>query len=325
MSRVRCEAVSKRFGATTALDAVSLDVADGSLTALLGPSGSGKTTLLRSIAGFVVPDAGRIMFDTESIERVPPQRRQIGMVFQAYALFPHLSVAENVAFGLRIRRVAKAEARERVAEALRLVRLEGYADRRPRQLSGGQQQRVALARALVTRPRVLLLDEPLSALDRRLRQAMQLELRSLQRQVGITTILVTHDQEEALTMADRIAVLAEGRLVQEGTPQEVYERPRTAFAATFLGEANLIDGGARAVRPERVRLVRAGETVPPGQRALPVIVREVVYAGSSITYLCTGQDSEIRVVTANTGEPGPAGGEHAQAAFRIEDAVEMQG
>jgi ABC-type Fe3+/spermidine/putrescine transport system ATPase subunit len=325
VSRVEAAGLTKRYGAAAALDEVSIAFPEGRLFALLGPSGSGKTTLLRSIAGFVRPDRGEIRFDGEPVQGVPPHRRGIGMVFQSYALFPHLSVADNVAFGLAVRGVPRRDIAREVGDALGLVRLTGLERRRPRQLSGGQQQRVALARALVTRPRVLLLDEPLSALDRRLRQAMQLELRALVRRVGITTILVTHDQEEALTMADRIAVLAEGRVVQEGTPREVYERPRTAFAATFLGDANLLDSGRRAIRPERLLLLPPDGPPPDGLATLPATVREAVYAGGTITYLCEAQGREIRAVQANSGgQASFAPGAAVRLAYRPADAVELE-
>ena len=219
--------------------------ADGGFYALLGPSGSGKTTLLRMVAGFEHPDAGRISIAGRPVEDVPVEKREIGMVFQSYALFPNMSVFDNVAFGLAVRGAARARIRSRVGEALELVRLAGFDRRRPHQLSGGQKQRVALARALVTRPRVLLLDEPLSALDKALRVEMQVELKRIQRDVAITTLFVTHDQEEALTLSDRVGILNEGRLIQEGPPHEIYERPETAFAARFLGDANLLAGIAR--------------------------------------------------------------------------------
>ena len=242
MSRVDLEHVSKRYAAIAALHEISLSFRDGEFFGLLGPSGSGKTTLLRAIAGFVEPDEGTISFDGQRVENVPVHKRQIGMVFQNYALFPNLTVAGNIAFGLSVRRVAGSEAGRQVSEMLELVRLTGLNERKPRELSGGQQQRVALARALVTRPKVLLLDEPLGALDRRLRQEMQVELKDIQRETGVTTIFVTHDQEEALTLSDRIAIIDQGRLMQMGEPREIYERPATIFAAQFLGDANIFSG-----------------------------------------------------------------------------------
>jgi ABC-type Fe3+/spermidine/putrescine transport system ATPase subunit len=238
MSDVVVTNAVKKYDAIVALGGVSIHFKEGELFGLLGPSGSGKTTLLRAIAGFVTLDEGSVLIDGQDISGVPVHLRNIGMMFQNYALFPHLSVADNVAFGLEVRSLPKAEVQERVRAALGMVRLTGLEQRRPKQLSGGQQQRVALARALVTRPKVLLLDEPLGALDKHLRQEMQIELRRIQRAVGITTIFVTHDQEEALTLSDRIAIFDSGRIVQEGAPMEVYERPRSKFAAGFLGEAN---------------------------------------------------------------------------------------
>jgi spermidine/putrescine ABC transporter ATP-binding subunit len=242
MSDVVVTNAVKKYDAIVALGGVSIHFKEGELFGLLGPSGSGKTTLLRAIAGFVTLDEGSVLIDGQDISGVPVHLRNIGMMFQNYALFPHMSVADNVAFGLEVRSLPKSEVQERVKAALAMVRLTGLEQRRPKQLSGGQQQRVALARALVTRPKVLLLDEPLGALDRHLRQEMQIELRRIQRAVGITTIFVTHDQEEALTLSDRIAIFDSGRIIQEGAPMEVYERPRTRFAAGFLGEANFLHG-----------------------------------------------------------------------------------
>ncbi len=319
MSRVEVDRVSKHYGAVRALDQVSLAFDDGEFFGLLGPSGSGKTTLLRVIAGFVEPDSGDIRFDERPMRDVAVHRREIGMVFQNYALFPHMSVFDNIAFGLSVRQLAAAEIRDRVTEILGLVRLAGFEERRPRQLSGGQQQRVALARALVTKPRVLLLDEPLGALDKRLRQQMQIELRQIQREVAITTIFVTHDQEEALTLSDRIAIFNEGRVVQIGSPHAVYERPSSAFAANFLGDANFFagrvlsragqggrieaDGGRRiatldplppagskvtvAVRPEKMMLDAAAATAGAERDTAnrwAGVVKQAVYSGSSITY-----------------------------------------
>ncbi len=354
MSRVEVVGVTKTYGPVRALDNVSLVFEDGVFFALLGPSGSGKTTLLRAIAGFVTPDAGSIVIDGRAVEDLPPHRRDLGMVFQNYALFPHLSVFDNVAFGLAVRGVARAEIAERVAAMLRLVRLEGMAERRPRQLSGGQQQRIALARALVTRPRVLLLDEPLGALDRRLRQEMQIELKQIQREVGITAIFVTHDQEEALTLSDRVALINEGRLVQVGAPGEVYERPATRFAAGFLGDANFFEGRAAgrdgpfgriadgasrailtadplpadgapvtvAVRPEKIVLRAPTEGVDPVLvNRLDGIVRQAVYSGSSITYIVEAEGRRLVVFEQNTAaSPHPPGAAVA-ALFRPEHAV----
>jgi ABC-type Fe3+/spermidine/putrescine transport system ATPase subunit len=316
MSRVDVAEVSKRYGSVKALDRVSLYFLDGEFFGLLGPSGSGKTTLLRAIAGFVEPDEGAISFDGERVESVPVHRRAIGMVFQNYALFPNLDVEGNIAFGLAVRGTSLAERQVRVEEMLRLVRLTGLGARKPRELSGGQQQRVALARALVTRPKVLLLDEPLGALDRRLRQEMQVELKEIQRKSGVTTIFVTHDQEEALTLSDRIAIIDQGRVVQVGAPVDVYERPSTVFAAQFLGDANifrgqrsadalLLDDGARLtapgtsptviVRPEKMLVFKRGE-IPPADLSnlLPGRILQSIYSGASIAYrIATGPRDQI--------------------------------
>jgi len=244
-SEVRLEGVGKRFGETWAVRGVSLHIRAGEFYTFLGPSGCGKTTLLRIIAGFAFPDEGRVWLDDELVNALPPWRRDVGMVFQSYAIWPHMTVFENVAFGLRERGVPRAEIGARVAEALCMVNLEGLEGRRPSQLSGGQQQRVALARTLVVQPRVLLLDEPLSNLDARLRAQMRLELLKLQRDLGITTIYVTHDQEEALALSTRIAVMSVGAVVQEGTPREIYEAPQERFVAEFVGAANLLGGQVR--------------------------------------------------------------------------------
>jgi ABC-type Fe3+/spermidine/putrescine transport system ATPase subunit len=304
MTQISVTSVTKSYGAFKALDGVSVEFQDGEFFGLLGPSGSGKTTLLRSIAGFVTPDSGHIAFDGEPMERIPVHRRRIGMVFQSYALFPHLTVNRNLAFGLEVRGAAQAGIEAKIAQYLALVRLEGLGERKPRELSGGQQQRVALARALITEPRVLLLDEPLGALDRKLRQEMQVELRDIQRRTGITTIFVTHDQEEALTLSDRIAIIHEGRIVQIGAPQEVYERPVSVFAAQFLGDANVLRGksapgglvlpggsfirtaggetGLAVIRPEKVR-IGAGPS-PATANALSGTVLQSVYSGASVLY-----------------------------------------
>src|SRR5512145_1230470 len=239
---VELQNITKRFGDFIAVDDVSLDIKDGEFFSLLGPSGCGKTTCLRMIAGFELPSEGEIKIRGKSMGDTPPYKRPVNTVFQNYALFPHMTVFENVAFGLEMQKVSRAEIKTRVKEALEMVRLPQLADRKPRQLSGGQQQRIALARALVNRPQVLLLDEPLSALDLKLRKAMQLELKELQHQVGITFIFVTHDQEEAITMSDRIAVMNEGVVQQVGAPREIYESPRNRFVADFIGETNFIEG-----------------------------------------------------------------------------------
>jgi putative spermidine/putrescine transport system ATP-binding protein len=242
MSSIRIRGLSKHFGHVVALAAVDVDVDRGEFLTVLGPSGSGKTTMLLTVAGFELPTAGTLMIDGRDVTYVPAHRRRVGLMFQSYALFPHMSVEDNVGFPLRVRKVPKKLRQDRVREALRLVRLDGYETRRPHELSGGQQQRVALARAFVFEPDILLLDEPLAALDRQLRQAVQVELRELQRSLGVTTIAVTHDQEEALTMSDRILVLNEGRTQQHGPPDEVYRHPANRFVASFLGTANLFEG-----------------------------------------------------------------------------------
>src|SRR6266705_2943774 len=295
----------KRFAEVTAVDGINLDVAEGEFFSLLGPSGGGKTTTLRLIAGFEQPTEGRILLDERDVAQTPPHKRNVNTVFQSYALFPFLTVEENVAFGLRYKNVTKDEARKMTAEALSLVRLEGYQRRRPGQLSGGQQQRVALARALVLNPAVLLLDEPLGALDAKLRRSLKIELKALQERVGITFLYVTHDQEEALTMSDRLAVMNAGRIAQIGTPREVYEDPADTYVADFLGAANLMQvevvsvvalrvgdfalashrceqttaGPAHAViRPERVRIEEHGSA---GENRVPAMVERLVFLGAA--------------------------------------------
>ena len=299
---VEIREVTKRFGGVTAVDAVSLEVRRGELFSLLGPSGCGKTTLLRLVAGLEAPTAGTIRIEGADVTRVPPHRRPVNMVFQHYALFPHLTVAENVAFGLPYKGMPKARRATRVAEALALVRLQGLEGRRPDQLSGGQRQRVALARALALEPRVLLLDEPLAALDPRLRKEVQVELKSLQRTLGITFLFVTHDQEEALALSDRIAVMSHGRIEQIGTPAEVFERPATAFVAEFLGAENFFTTEARGVRgvrfivrPEKLKL-RAEPPGKPGLAAVPVRIEDRVYQGISTIWIARGEGGERFVV-----------------------------
>jgi putative spermidine/putrescine transport system ATP-binding protein len=281
--------LTKRYGRVTALDGIDLDIREGELLTLLGPSGSGKTTTLRMVAGFELPSEGTIHLGGVDVTGRPPFERDVNTVFQDYALFPHMTVAGNVDYGLRVRKVAKAERRERVAAALAQVRLDDFGERRPSQLSGGQRQRVALARALVNRPRVLLLDEPLGALDRQLRQEMQVELKAIQAAVGITFVVVTHDQEEALTMSDRIAVLRDGRIEQVGAPAEVYERPANPFVAGFIGTSNVLAGpvaaalvgehGTFTVRPEKISVLEPGAAAPAGHCSAAGTVRDVAYAG----------------------------------------------
>jgi putative spermidine/putrescine transport system ATP-binding protein len=283
--------LSKHYDQVRAVDGLDLDIADGEFFSMLGPSGSGKTTVLRLIAGFEEPTAGTIRLGEDDVTRRPPFSRDVNTVFQDYAIFPHMSVLENVEYGLRVKKVGRAERRKRAEEALATVRLEAYAARRPHQLSGGQRQRVALARALVNRPKVLLLDEPLGALDLKLRREMQIELKQIQREVGITFVFVTHDQEEALTMSDRVAVFNEGRIEQLATPVELYEQPASAFVAGFVGTSNLFQGdaarslvgqaGTFVIRPEKVRLEAEAPIDPAGLCVAPGIVREVVYLGAS--------------------------------------------
>jgi spermidine/putrescine transport system ATP-binding protein len=323
----------KRFEDVTAVDGIDLEVPGGEFFALLGPSGCGKTTTLRLVAGFEQPTEGRILLDGADMARTPPHKRKVNTVFQSYALFPFLNVADNVAFGLRFQDVPRAEARRRVAEALALVQLQGLEKRHPAQLSGGQQQRVALARALVLNPSVLLLDEPLGALDAKLRKALQVELKALQEAVGITFVYVTHDQEEALTMSDRLAVMAGGRIEQVGSPTELYEEPATTYVAGFLGVANLFhvkagggNGGGRCrlrlgdfeleasggdtaatgdvrvvIRPERVRLEPYGTT---GPNRVPGMVERLVYQGPAtqlVVRLANGDP--LHALVQNQGEP----------------------
>ncbi len=293
---VRLESLTKAFGPVRAVDDISLDVYDGEFFSMLGPSGSGKTTVLRMIAGFELPTSGRVLLDGLDVTERAPFERDVSTVFQDYALFPHMNVRDNVAYGLRIRKVGRSERREQAEAALGTVRLKGMGDRKPSQLSGGQRQRVALARALVIQPKVLLLDEPLGALDLKLREEMQLELKDLQRQVGITFIFVTHDQEEALTMSDRIAVFNEGAIEQVGSGAQLYERPASRFVAGFVGTSNLVGGdsarqlfgddGIRSVRPEKIRIstdVRAGP--PLGLQSVTGTVADVIYVGAATRFV----------------------------------------
>jgi putative spermidine/putrescine transport system ATP-binding protein len=284
---VRVVSLRKRYGKVAAVDGVDLELAEGEFFTLLGPSGSGKTSLLRLIAGFERPDAGRVELRGEDVTLRPPYARDVNTVFQDYALFPHMTVGENIGYGLRVKRVPRASRRAQVEQALAMVRLGGLADRRPAQLSGGQRQRVALARAIVNQPEVLLLDEPLGALDLKLRQEMQLELKRIQQQVGITFLYVTHDQEEALTMSDRVAVLRGGRVEQVGTPVEVYERPASDFVAGFIGVSNLLerDGRQITVRPEKLRILDPAAQPEPGAHVEDGLVREVVYLGAVTRYV----------------------------------------
>ena len=291
----------KRYGDVAAVDGVSLDVGRGEFFTMLGPSGSGKTTTLRLIAGFELPDEGTVSLGGEDVTRRAPNVRDVNTVFQDYALFPHMTVLENVAYGLRIRRVARDERRRRAEEALEMVRLPGYGARKPAQLSGGQRQRVALARAIVNRPRVLLLDEPLGALDLKLREEMQTELKRIQGEVGITFVYVTHDQEEALTMSDRLAVFHDGRIEQVGAPAEVYERPASTFVAGFVGVSNVIerDGRRFTVRPEKIHLL-AADAAADGMRLESGRVADVAYAGMVTRFrIALDAGGELQVVRQN--------------------------
>jgi spermidine/putrescine transport system ATP-binding protein len=341
-AEIRLIGLEKRFGAVRAVDGISLDVFAGEFFSLLGPSGCGKTTTLRMIGGFEMPTAGRILLRGRDITNEPPDRRPVNMVFQQYALFPHLDVAGNVGFGLRRRKVDRTEIDRRVAEALDLVRLQGYDRRRPHELSGGQQQRVALARALVNRPTVLLLDEPLGALDLKLRRQLQIELKRIQAEVGITFVYVTHDQEEALTMSDRIAVMHQGRVEQLGTPEELYERPTTRFVADFIGTTNLLSGSVESmegstavvrlangdacrvvapdlragesvelsIRPESIVLKASNGTKAPGVEPLKAHVEQVAYLGGSVQYqVRTGGGLAITVMAPKVGERHAVGSE----------------
>ncbi|MFI5227103.1 MAG: ABC transporter ATP-binding protein [Candidatus Limnocylindrales bacterium] len=305
---VSLQGVEKRFGDVVAVAGIDLDVRDGEFFSMLGPSGSGKTTTLRMIAGFELPTAGRILLHGLDVSAQPPFARDVNTVFQDYALFPHMTVGRNVEYGLMVKKVPGAERRRRAGEALRMVRLEGYEGRKPSQLSGGQRQRVALARALVNRPRVLLLDEPLGALDLKLREEMQIELKAIQLEVGITFIYVTHDQEEALAMSDRLAVFNQGRIEQVGSPAEVYERPATAFVAGFVGTSNLLTGeaarsivgqdGTFTVRPEKIRLGEASDPVAATESTALGTIRTVVYLGSDTRYVVDLEAGGQLVVTS---------------------------
>jgi putative spermidine/putrescine transport system ATP-binding protein len=331
---VRLTDVRKSYGPVVAVGGVDLDIPAGEFFTLLGPSGSGKTTTLRLIAGFERPDSGRIELHGRDVTRTPPYERDVNTVFQDYALFPHMTVAENVAYGLRVKGVPRRERRGRVDEALRVVRLPGLGDRKPNQLSGGQRQRVALARALVNSPRVLLLDEPLGALDLKLRQEMQVELKRIQREVsevGITFVYVTHDQEEALTMSDRLAVFNEGRIEQVGPPAEVYERPATEFVAGFVGVSNVIarDGRKFTVRPEKIRILEGDDIPDPGGTVEPGQIRDVVYVGMFTRYLVElDSGGELTVVRQNletsSQEALEARGSRVRLAWQPEHTFEIE-
>ncbi|MCP1909521.1 ABC-type Fe3+/spermidine/putrescine transport system ATPase subunit [Bradyrhizobium elkanii] len=315
MSGIRLEGVTKRYGGFVAVDNVDLAVSQGELVTILGPSGSGKTSLLSLIAGLNQPTAGRIFIGGRDVTGVAPQARNIGLVFQSYALFPHMTALENVLFPLGVRGINGSLARGRALEALKLVRLDGLDDRRPSQLSGGQQQRVALARAIVFKPDILLLDEPLGALDRKLREDLQIELKQLQRTLGVTTILVTHDQEEALSLSDRILVLDKGRPQQVATPAESYLKPANRFVAEFLGIANFIglpDGRCGLVRPERIRIAPSGE----GKAARVV---EAIYLGQMVRYHLTTESAEALVAAVPFLGKSFAAGERVVVSWDVAD------
>jgi putative spermidine/putrescine transport system ATP-binding protein len=329
---VRLESVRKTFGDVVAVDDVDLTIEQGEFFSLLGPSGSGKTTLLRIIAGFERPDAGRVHLRGIDVTLRPPYARQVNTVFQDYALFPHMSVQENVEYGLRVRGIGRKERSERAGGALDIVRLPGFGSRKPSQLSGGQRQRVALARAIVNRPEVLLLDEPLGALDLKLREEMQVELKRIQQEVGITFVYVTHDQEEALTMSDRLAVFNRGRIEQIAAPAEVYERPASAFVAGFVGVSNLLERNGRrfTVRPEKIRMLAEGETPDSGASVESGHIAEVIYAGMVTRYIVELDAGEELVVVRQNLETTSAEalrerGRHVRLEWRPEHAFEIEG
>lgn len=292
---IKFDSVSRHFGDVKAVDGADLEIRDGEFFSMLGPSGSGKTTCLRMIAGFDRPTSGRIFLYGQDVSDLPPYERDVNTVFQDYALFPHMTVADNIAYGLMVKNVAKAERIKRADEMLDLVQLSGFGGRKPSQLSGGQRQRVALARALINHPKVLLLDEPLGALDLKLRQQMQVELKAIQKRVGITFIFVTHDQEEALTMSDRIALFHQGKIEQIGSPSEIYEHPASAFVAGFVGTSNLVSGEVAkritgsditfSIRPEKIHLGSINETAPSDNYTSDGTVRDVIYLGLYTRYL----------------------------------------
>jgi len=328
---VRLKGVSKHYGEVVAVDSLDLEVYRGEFFTMLGPSGSGKTTTLRMIAGFEEPDTGVVELGGKDVTGVPPYDRSVNTVFQDYALFPHMSVGENVEYGLRVTGVGKEERRRRASEALATVRLGGYEKRKPNQLSGGQQQRVALARAIVNEPRVLLLDEPLGALDLKLREQMQVELKTIQQKVGITFIYVTHDQEEALTMSNRIAVFNDGRVQQVGVPTEIYERPDNAFVAGFVGVSNLLerDGRRFTVRPEKITIFENGN-VTQGLHVEEGTISDISYAGMITRYLIELQaGGQLQVVKQNletsSAEAQEQRGRKVKIGWRSDQTVAVEG
>jgi putative spermidine/putrescine transport system ATP-binding protein len=324
---IRLRGVGKRYGDVAAVDGIDLEIERGEFFTMLGPSGSGKTTTLRMIAGFELPDSGTVELAGRDVTALAPYDREVNTVFQDYALFPHMSVADNIEYGLRVSKVDRAERDRRRTEALDMVRLSGLESRKPSELSGGQRQRIALARAIVNRPRVLLLDEPLGALDLKLREQMQVELKGIQGDVGITFVYVTHDQEEALTMSDRIAVLNEGRIEQVGTPEDVYERPATSFVTRFVGVSNMLerDGRRFTVRPEKVRLLEGGEG-PDGLHTERGRITNVAYAGMITRYIVELEaGGELQIVRQNlettSAEVMEQGGRQVAIGWRPEHAV----
>ncbi len=314
---VACEGIRKTYGDVVAVADVDLKVGDGEFFTLLGPSGSGKTTTLRIIAGFERPDAGRVTLGGADITQQPPYQRDVNTVFQDYALFPHMTVADNVGYGLKVKGVPRRERTHQVAEVLKMVRLDGYGDRKPVQLSGGQRQRVALARSIVNQPKVLLLDEPLGALDLKLRQEMQVFLKALQRDLGMTFLYVTHDQEEALTMSDQVAVFNEGRIEQVGSPEEIYARPSTEFVAGFVGTSNILERNGRrvSVRPERIELNGHGE---------PATVADVVFVGAFTRILVDTDGGERLTLVRHNDGAGLQPGARVHVSWNDADAYEIQ-
>jgi putative spermidine/putrescine transport system ATP-binding protein len=334
-SDVHLDSVTKAYGDVVAVDGVELEVPQGEFFTMLGPSGSGKTTTLRLIAGFESPDSGRIVLGGKDVTTQPPYSRDVNTVFQDYALFPHMSVGENVAYGLTIKRVKRAERTKRTTEVLDLVRLGGLSKRKPSQLSGGQRQRVALARAIINQPRVLLLDEPLGALDLKLRQDMQIELKRIQQEVGITFVYVTHDQEEALTMSDRLAVFNAGRIEQVGSPADVYEHPQTEFVAGFVGVSNVLERPSNGqprrftIRPEKIRILAEHEAAEPGAHTENGQIREVVYVGMVTRYTVElDEGGTLMVIRQNlettSTEALEARGRRVRLAWRPEHTYEIE-
>lgn len=329
-SAISLHGLQKKFGSVTAVENLDLEIQAGEFFSMLGPSGSGKTTVLRLIAGFETPTAGSIKLFGEDVTAAAPFDRDVNTVFQDYALFPHMNVLQNVAYGLKVRSVSKAERNERAREALATVQLSGFEDRKPSQLSGGQRQRVALARAIVVKPKVLLLDEPLGALDLKLREQMQVELKALQRKLGITFIFVTHDQEEALTLSDRVAVFNQGRIEQLGTPRELYESPVSKFVAGFVGSSNIFSeaesksllgkSGTYSVRPERISI---GASKAAGSISITGTVEEVIYLGAANRVLVKADGKVITVMHDHADGKPPARGAFVKLSLSVKDLVSL--